>query len=69
MASSHCDQPGLLVAVCGLLTVAVSLVAEHGFYGTWAQHLQVVGSRTWAQELWCIGLAAPWHVGSSWSRD
>ena len=23
----------------------------------------------WAQELWCTSLAAPGHVGSSWSRD
>ena len=69
MASSRCDQPGLLVAVCGFLTVAVSLVAEHGFYGTRAQHLQVVGSRAWAQELWCTGLVPPWHVGCSWTRD
>ena len=23
----------------------------------------------WAQELWCLGLSAPWHVGSSWAGD
>ena len=24
---------------------------------------------SWARELWCAGLVAPWHVGSSWTRD
>ena len=23
----------------------------------------------WAQWLWCMGLVAPWHVESSWTRD
>ena len=27
------------------------------------------GSRVWAQRLWHMGLAAPWHVGSSQIRD
>ena len=29
--------------------------------------LPSVGSRLQAQELWCMGLAAPLHVGSSWT--
>ena len=37
--------------------------------GTWAQQLWLVGSRAQAQQLWCTGLAAPRHVGSSWTRD
>ena len=36
--------------------------------GTWAQQLWLVGSRAQAQQLWCTGLAAPWHVGSSQTR-
>ena len=36
---------------------------------TWAQQLWLVGSRAQAQQLWCTGLVAPWHVGSSWTRD
>ena len=36
--------------------------------GTWA-HLQLPGSQTQAQELWCMGPGAPWCVGSSRTRD
>ena len=45
-----------LAAVHGLLTAVASLVAEHR-------------SRAQAQQLWHTGLAAPWRVGSSWTRD
>ena len=37
--------------------------------GVWAQYLWHVGSRAHAQWLWCTGLAALWHVGSSQIRD
>ena len=33
-----------------------------------AQQLWLVGSRVQAQQLWLMGLAAPRHVGSSWTR-
>ena len=33
------------------------------------QQLQLPGSRAQAQELWCMGLVAAWHVGSSRIRD
>ena len=36
--------------------------------GTWAQQLWLVGSRAQAQQLWRMGLVAPWHVGSSQTR-
>ena len=36
--------------------------------GTWAQQLWLAGSRAQAQQLWCTGLVAPWHVGSSRTR-
>ena len=39
-----------------------------GSCGTWAQQLRLVGSRAQAQQLWCTGLVALWHVGSSWTR-
>ena len=46
-------------------------------YGAWAsivvarrlQQLWLMGSRTQAQQLWCMGLVAPRHMGSSWTRD
>ena len=37
--------------------------------GTWAQQLQLPGSRAQAQQLWCAGLVALQPVGSSWTRD
>ena len=37
--------------------------------GMWAQELQLPGSRAQAQKLWCTGLVALWHVGSSWPGD
>ena len=37
--------------------------------GMWAPQLQLVGSRVLAQQLWHMGLVAPWHVGSFETRD
>ena len=37
--------------------------------GTWAQQFWHVSSRAQAQQLWCTGLAAPRHAGSSRTRD
>ena len=36
--------------------------------GTQAQLLWLAGSRAQAQQLWPMGLVAPWHVGSSRTR-
>ena len=36
--------------------------------GVWAQQLWLTGSRVQAQ-VWCMGFAAPWPMGSSWTRD
>ena len=44
-----------LVAVNGLLIVVPSVVIASGL--------------TQVQYLWCTGLVAPQHVGSSWTRD
>ena len=61
--------------VDGLLTEVASLVAEHGLQvyslsscGTRAQQLWLMGSRAQAQQLRRMGLVAPWHVRSSWTR-
>ena len=35
---------------------------------TWARQLWLAGSRVQAQQLWCTGLVAPQHVGSSRTR-
>ena len=34
-----------------------------------ASVVAALGSRAQTHELWPTGLAAPWHVGSSWTRD
>ena len=39
-----------------------------GFSLQWLLLLQSMGSRVQAQELWCTGLVAPRHVGSSRTR-
>ena len=39
-------------------------VAVRDFLQLW-----LPGSRAWAQWLWCIGLAASWHVGFSRTGD
>ena len=36
--------------------------------GTWSQQLWLKGSGAVAQQLWCTGLVAPQHVGSSRTR-
>ena len=43
-------------AVCGFSLRRLLLLGSAGF-------------RVCAQELWLVGLAAPGHVGSSWTRD
>ena len=52
----------------GLLIAVASLVAEHGLQ---ARRLSSCGLRALECRLsswWCMGLVAPWHVGSSWTR-
>ena len=36
---------------------------------TWAQCLRLLGPRAWTQQLWCRGLVALQHVGSSQIRN
>ena len=56
-ASSSCGEQGL------------RFVMVHTFPLVWLLLLQSRGSMERAQEFWCVGLAAPRYVGSSWSRD
>ena len=56
------EQGPLFVAVRGPLTAVASLVVEHGLE---AHGLRSCGM--WAQQLWLVGLAAPRHVGPSWT--
>ena len=58
-----------LYVVSGLLTAVASLVANTGSRAPRFQQLWLLGSRAQAKELWCKGLAAPQHVGSSQIRD
>ena len=59
----------VFVVVRGLLIAVAFLVVEHGLQVCGLQQLWHAGSRAQAQQLWRIGLVAPWHVGSSWTRD
>ena len=65
----------LFIVVCGLLLAAASAVEgglqDMGFgrSSLWAQGLWLPGSRALTQGWWCRGVVAPWHVGSSQSRD
>ena len=47
----------------GLLVAVASLSVEHG-----ARCVGVGGCHTWAHWLWCMNLAAPWHVGYPQTR-
>ena len=57
LAFSGCREQGLLFVVMWGLLIAVAPLVEH--------RLQVCGARQWRH----TGLAAPWHVGASWTRD
>ena len=59
-----------LLAVLGLHCCAgFSLVVVRGFSLQWLLLLQTRGSREQVQQLWCMGLVVPPHVGSSQIRD
>ena len=59
-----CESFSLVVASRGY-----SLVAVHRFLVAMASLILVGGSRMQAQELLYLGLVAPRHVGSFWTRD
>ena len=70
--SPSCQEWGLLLLVCGLLTAAASLVVEYWLQGAQAsavvaRGLSSFGSQALAHRLnsWCTGLVALQHVGSS----
>ena len=56
---SSCSEQGSVCAVVGgLLTVGLLLLGSTG-----SRCAGFGGCCTWAQQSWCRGLAAPWHVG------
>ena len=68
-AFSSCSERGLLfIAVRGLLIAVASLVVGHGLQACGLQQLWLMGSRAQDQQLWCTGLVAWRHVGSSRTR-
>ena len=58
-----------LVPVRELLIAGASLVAGTGFRVCGLQQLWLPGSGAQPQQLSCMGLVAPRHVGASWTRD
>ena len=68
--SSGGEQGLLFVAVRGLLIVLASLCGGARALGVWASVVVARGlSSCGSRALWRTGLVAPWHVGSSWTRD
>ena len=62
-AFSSCEEQGWWLGVATLPCSAwVSHCSGFSCYGAWP-----LGS--WAQHLWHMGLVAPRHVESSWTRD
>ena len=59
--ASHCG--GFSCCTTWALGTQASVVVALGL-----QQLWLTGSRAQAQQLWCMGLVAPWHVGSSQTR-
>ena len=69
-AFSSCCKWGLLfLAVLGLLTAVASLILEHRLQAQELLQLWLAASRAQVSWLWCMGLVALRHVGSSWTRD
>ena len=73
-----CSEQGLLsswgtqASHCGGFSCCGSwALGQAGFSscGVWAQQLWLPGCRAQAQKLWCTGLVAPQHLGSSWIGD
>ena len=66
--ASHCGG----FSCCGARALGIwaSVVVAHGISscGTWDQQVWLMGSRAQAQQLQCMGLVAPRHVGSSRTR-
>ena len=58
-----------LAVVCRLRSAVAPLVAGHGSRARALQWLQPEGSRARAQRLCPRGPAAPWHMGSSQTRN
>ena len=70
-------KPGLLCSCCAQashcsgFSCGTQDLGQAGFssFDAWAQELRFPGSRAHAQKLWCTGLVASQHVGSSQIRD
>ena len=58
-----------LIAVYRCLIAVASFVAEHRLQGVQTSIVWLLGSRAQAEQLRCMGLVVPQHVGSSQIRD
>ena len=75
-AFSSCSEQRLFfIAVHGFLIAGAlslrSTGSQHMDFSScsmWAQQLWFVNPRAWAQQYRCMGLVAPQHVESSWTR-
>ena len=67
--SSSCDAQASYCSSFSYCGARALGLAGFSNCGTWAQLPWFSGSKAQAQQLWPMGLVAPQHVGSSWTRD
>ena len=68
-AFSSCSEWGYSWLQCSSFSLQWLLLWTRGSRVCGLQYLWLEGSRARAQQLWCTGLVASWHVGSSRTRD
>ena len=68
-AFSSCSEWGYSWLQCSSFSLQWLLLWTRGSRVCGLQYLWLEGSRARAQWLWCTGLVASWHAGSSRTRD
>ena len=66
---SSCNELGLLFSCGSLCSTGFSLWWLLLLWNTGSRHTGFSSCSSWAQQLWCMGLAAPWQVKSSQTRN
>ena len=66
---SRCSELGLLFSCGSLCSTGFSLRWLLLLWNTGSRHMGLSSCSSWAQQLWCTGLAAPWQVKSSQTRN
>ena len=64
-----CSELGLLFSRGSLCSTGFPLRWFLLLWNTGSRHMGFSSCSSWAQQLWCLGLAAPWQVKSSQTRN